>query len=113
MTIVILIVGISLLIFIHELGHFLAAKSYGLYVEEFGFGFPPRLLSWKYGETRYSLNLFPFGGFVKIYGERADMVLAEGGEAENIPAERSFAHQGVGRRAIIIGAGVVMNVILG
>jgi regulator of sigma E protease len=69
MVIVIVIIGISLLILIHEFGHFIVAKKMGLLVEEFGFGFPPRLFSWKRGETTYSLNWLPFGGFVKIYGE--------------------------------------------
>ena len=112
MTILILIIGISLLIFIHELGHFLAAKAFGLYVEEFGFGFPPQLVSKKIGETRYSINLLPFGGFVKIFGERSDVSLM-GSDAGAIPPERSFANQNAVRRAIVIGAGVVMNVLLG
>ncbi len=74
MTILIVVLGISLLILVHELGHFIAAKSFGLLVEEFGFGFPPRLFTKKIGETVYSFNLLPFGGYVKIYGEnRADM----------------------------------------
>lgn len=112
MTIVILVIGISLLIFIHELGHFLAAKAFGLYVEEFGFGFPPRIFSVKRGETRYSVNLLPFGGFVKIFGERSDISLT-GSEAGAVPPARSFAHQNALRRAVIVGAGVVMNVLLG
>lgn len=112
MTILILIIGISLLIFIHELGHFLAAKAFGLYVEEFGFGFPPRLFSVKRGETRYSINLLPFGGFVKIFGEQSDVSLL-GTEAGMVPKERSFAHQTASKRAVVIAAGVVMNIILG
>ena len=69
MIILLMIIGISVLILVHELGHFLAAKYFGLLVEEFGFGFPPRLFSKKIGETVYSFNLLPFGGYVKIYGE--------------------------------------------
>lgn len=106
MTILILIIGISLLILVHELGHFLAAKWFGLLVEEFGFGFPPRLWRRKVGETVYSINALPFGGFVKIYGEQA-------GAAEGELAARSFSRQSVSRRAIIIAAGVIMNVFMG
>ena len=69
MDILIIIIGISLLILVHEFGHFLAARKFGVLVEEFGFGFPPRLFSKKIGETIYSLNLLPFGGFVRLYGE--------------------------------------------
>ena len=70
MTFIIFIIILSVLVFIHELGHFLIAKKAGVYVEEFGFGYPPRLLSLgrKWG-TLFSLNWIPFGGFVKIFGE--------------------------------------------
>ena len=57
---------LSLLVFIHELGHFLTAKKFGIKVTEFGFGFPPRIWGITFGETRYSINLIPLGGFVKI-----------------------------------------------
>ncbi len=69
MIIVLVIVGLSLLILVHEFGHFLAAKISGVRVEEFGLGFPPRLFGKKIGETLYSINWLPLGGFVKIYGE--------------------------------------------
>ncbi len=59
----------SVLILIHELGHFWAAKKFGLWIEEFGFGLPPRIWGKKIGETFYSINALPFGGFVKIFGE--------------------------------------------
>lgn len=106
MVIAIVIVGISVLILIHELGHFLAAKAFGLYVEEFGFGFPPRLFSVKKGETTYSFNLLPFGGFVKIHGENKEAV-APGME------RRSFTYPAFWKKAAIILAGVTMNFILG
>ena len=67
--IIAVIIFLSLLILIHELGHFLAAKKFGLWIEEFGFGLPPRAWAKKIGETIYSLNWLPFGGFVKIFGE--------------------------------------------
>lgn len=87
---------------VHEWGHFITAKKAGLKVEEFGFGFPPRLWSVKKGETVYSLNGIPFGGFVRILGED--------GLATDDP--RSFAAKRAGVRAKIIVAGVVMNVLL-
>jgi len=68
-TLLIFIAVLGVLILAHELGHFIVAKICGMYVEEFGFGFPPRLFKIKIGETIYSINLFPIGGFVKIYGE--------------------------------------------
>lgn len=78
----------------------------GLLVEEFGFGFPPRLFSKKIGETTYSLNLLPFGGFVKIFGEDSSAAATAG-------QERSFAFQPAWKRALIIVAGVLMNFLLG
>ena len=60
--------GLVLLVLVHELGHFAAAKFFGMYVMEFGIGFPPRLFSRMRGETRYSVNLVPLGGFVKLHG---------------------------------------------
>jgi regulator of sigma E protease len=77
-----LIVGLIVLVFVHELGHFLAAKQAGIKVEEFGFGFPPRMKGWRRGETTYSINWLPFGGFVRIYGEnkhRLETEVAETG----------------------------------
>ena len=108
MTIFLLIIGISALILIHEFGHFAAAKFFGLLVEEFGLGFPPRLFSKKIGETLYSVNLLPFGGFVKIHGEKPELT-AETAVAKS----RSFAYLPVSKRAAIIVAGVVMNFLFG
>ena len=101
-TLFIFLIILAILIFAHELGHFLAAKKAGVRVDEFGFGFPPRLFSLKKGETVYSINLIPFGGFVKIYGEQ--------GEGKN--EQNSFISKSVGQRAIIITAGVAMNFLL-
>lgn len=98
-TIIIFIIILGLLILVHELGHFLAARRMGVRVDEFGFGFPPRVLSVKRGETRYSLNLIPFGGFVKIYGE----------QGEGVGEENSFVSKKIRQRAFIIAAGVLMN----
>ena len=69
MSILIFILILGILVLVHEFGHFIAAKKKGVLVEEFGFGFPPRIFGKKFGETIYSINLIPFGGFVKLFGE--------------------------------------------
>ena len=68
-TILVFLLILSVLVLIHEAGHFFVAKRLGIKIEEFGFGFPPRLIGFKRGETIYSINLLPIGGFVKLYGE--------------------------------------------
>ncbi len=98
-TIIIFILILGLLIFVHEFGHFIAAKRAGAKVEEFGLGLPPRIFGVKRGETIYSLNWLPIGGFCKILGE--------GGEKKNDP--RSMASKSIGQRAKIFAAGVSMN----
>lgn len=85
----------------------MAARWFGLLVEEFGIGFPPRLFFKKVKGTIYSFNAIPLGGFIRIYGENGDA----GGAIQH--PEKSFAYQSAGRRAIIIAAGVAMNFILG
>ena len=77
------IIGLSLLILGHEAGHFFAAKKLGMKVDEFGFGFPPRIFKKRYGETDYSFNWLPFGGFVRIAGE-SDPALS--GDSAVIPS---------------------------
>ncbi|MEK7063015.1 MAG: site-2 protease family protein, partial [Patescibacteria group bacterium] len=74
MSIIIFIIILSVLVFVHEMGHFLAAKKAGVRVDEFGFGFPPRAatLFEKWG-TKFTLNWIPFGGFVKIFGENSSL----------------------------------------
>lgn len=101
--IIAVIIFLSILILVHEFGHFWAAKKFGLLVEEFGIGLPPKIWSRKIGETVYSVNALPFGGFVKIFGENAD----QRGK------ERNFANLKIWRRSIIIFAGVLMNFLLG
>lgn len=100
-TILLFITILSILVFVHEFGHFVTAKRAGMKVEEFGFGFPPRLFGIKKGETIYSINWIPFGGFVKIFGEN--------GEDKYDP--RSFASKKAGARSIVIIAGVLMNIL--
>jgi regulator of sigma E protease len=69
MSIILFIIILAVLVFVHELGHFLIAKKTGVRVDEFAVGFPPKLFSFRRGETLYSLNAIPFGGYVKIFGE--------------------------------------------
>lgn len=99
-TIVAFLVILIVLIIAHELGHFITAKTSGVGVEEFGLGFPPRLLSIKRGETRYSLNAVFLGGFVKMAGE----------EDPKVP--RSLASKSIGTRVLVLSAGSLMNAIL-
>ena len=94
--IIIAILVFSLLIILHELGHFLLAKKFGVRVEEFGLGLPPRLFGKKIGETIFSLNMIPFGGFVRMHGEE-----------ENIKDSRSFTGKPIWQRILIIIAGCV------
>lgn len=102
-TLIIFAVVIGVLIFIHEFGHFFSARKLGIAVEEFGFGFPPRMFGIKRGTTTYSINWIPFGGFVKIKGE-------DGGDH----AEKSdFASRPFGQRALVLASGVLMNALLG
>ena len=91
---------LSVILFAHELGHFITAKASGIFVEEFGMGFPPRVFSFKWGETRFSLNAIPFGGFNKIAGE----------EDPSVP--RSLASKRIGTRLLVISAGSLMNFLL-
>ncbi len=100
-------IGLGLVIFIHELGHFAVAKWCDVHVETFSIGFGPALpgCKFKYGETTYMVALFPLGGYVKMVGEGA-----ESEEGDDDP--RSFKNKTVWQRMAIISAGVVMNVIL-
>lgn len=101
-TVIIFFIVLGILVLVHEAGHFYVAKKAGMRVDEFGFGFPPRIFGIKRGETVYSINWIPFGGFVKIYGEE--------GQGETDP--RSFASKAAGTRAKVIIAGVLMNLAL-
>lgn len=103
MTIIIFIIVLAVLILVHELGHFLVAKKAGVKVPEFGLGFPPKIFGIKKGETEYTLNWIPFGGFVKIIGENADEEIAK----EDMP--RSLASKPRHVQAAVIAAGVLFN----
>lgn len=103
LTLIVFLIVLSVLILVHELGHFLIAKRVGIKVEEFGFGYPPRLFSKRIGETIYSVNLLPFGGFVRLHGEE----LTEKTEAKN-----AFWAKSKKARAAVICAGVIANFLL-
>ena len=102
-SIIIFVLTLLVLVVIHEFGHFLMAKKFGIEIKEFGFGIPPRLWGKKIGETLYSINWLPFGGFVKLLGEEDS--------SEGSP-ERNFANKPVWQRIIVVVAGVTMNLII-
>lgn len=97
----------GLLVISHEFGHFITAKRAGIRVDEFAIGFPPRLLKFRRGETLYTINLLPLGGYVRMPGENGEMT----DEAGNYDP-RSFASKPAGTRAAVLLAGVTMNFIL-
>lgn len=109
MNIIIFLVILAILVLVHEFGHFMVAKKSGIRVDEFGLGFPPRIFGKKVGETVYSLNIVPFGGFVKIFGENAESLELEDGTKED--PSRSLAHKNRAIQAAVIGAGVSFNVL--
>jgi len=101
-TVLIFILILGVLVFSHELGHFLMAKRAGVKVLEFGFGFPPKIFGKKYHGTIYSINAIPLGGFVKIFGE----------EGEGQGKKDSFISRSAWQRFIILATGVLFNLIL-
>ncbi len=104
-SIVVAIVILGLLIFVHELGHFTVAKWCGVMVTRFSLGFGPRLLGWQRGETEYAICAVPLGGYVKMLGEDPE---------EDVPAydaARAFSEQPLARRAAIVVAGPLMNLV--
>ena len=110
-SILIFLAVLSILVLVHELGHFWVAKKNGIWVEEFGFGIPPRIFSRKVGETIYSLNLLPFGGFVRLHGELTDDPSASSGQV--FKKDRAFLTKSKLIKTSVIIAGVVMNFLLG
>lgn len=102
LTAILFIVILGVLVFVHEFGHFNSARRLGVTVEEFGFGFPPKLFSIKKKDTVYSINLIPFGGFVRLRGEQ--------GDAADDPT--SFTIQAAWKKLAILLSGVGMNILL-
>lgn len=104
-TIALILIGVllfELIIFIHEFGHFITAKKSGIKVNEFSLGMGPKIFSFGRGETKYSLRIFPIGGFCAMEGED-----------EESPEPRAFNNAKVWKRMIVVIAGAVMNIILG
>lgn len=107
-TIIVLVLILSVLVLAHEFGHFFVARKTGVRVEEFGWGLPPKLWGKKIGETEYSINWLPFGGFVKLTGEDFDEEASRSTEDD----PRSFVAKKPIQRIGILISGVVMNLIL-
>lgn len=104
LTIIVFAITLLILVISHELGHFLVAKKFGVKVLEFGFGLPPKLFSKRYGETKYSINALPIGGFVQLLGEDET-------DKELLKNPRSFSSKPTWQRILIVGAGVFINLI--
>ena len=109
-SVFLLILGFSLVIFVHELGHFLAAKWAGVRVEKFAIGFGKELFGFTRGETRYCFNVLPLGGYVKMLGQE-DFVVDKSGELKVKEDPNAFTNKSVGKRMVIISAGVIMNLL--
>lgn len=105
MPIIIFIIILLVLVIAHEFGHFIVAKKSGIRVDEFAFGFPPKIFSKKIGETTYAFNALPIGGYVKIYGEDPTQV-------KSFDANRSFPHKKKIIQSAVILAGIFANLIV-
>ena len=104
MSILITIIGFGIMVFLHELGHFLTAKRFGVLVHEFAIGMGPKIFSFGKGETKYSLRLLPLGGYVKLEGEN---------DVEENTNPRSFSNLPPFKRIIVLVSGALMNILLG
>ncbi|MGA1465070.1 MAG: RIP metalloprotease RseP [Balneolaceae bacterium] len=109
-TILLFICALFLLVTVHELGHYLAAKLFGMRVDRFSIGFPPNLFSYRKGETEYVIGATPLGGYVKIAGMIDETMDTEFMSQE--PAEDEFRSKPVWQRMIVMLAGVIFNVLL-
>lgn len=107
MGIILFFLVLFVLILVHEWGHFIVAKKTGMRVDEFGIGFPPKLFGIKKGETEYTFNALPIGGFVKIWGENYDEAAPE----NNADNARAFSSRPKWAQALVLVAGVTMNVL--
>ncbi len=103
-TTILFFIVLSVLVFVHELGHFLAAKMFKIRVDEFALGFPPKVFSFKKGETTYAFNLLPLGGYVKIHGENPENSL-------DASDKRSFQNVAWWKQVVVLAAGVTFNIV--
>jgi regulator of sigma E protease len=106
-----LLLSISILVAVHEMGHLLAAKYFGMRVEQFSIGFPPKIFSFKKGETEYALSAIPLGGYVKISGMIDESMDTEAMKQEPKPWE--FRSKPAWQRLIVMLGGIIVNVIVG
>lgn len=113
MTILIFFLTLAILILAHEFGHFFTAKKMGVRVEEFGIGLPPRLFGIKKGETLYSINLLPLGGFVKLFGEEYDELAKARSHSAISNKNSAFVNKKPWQKTLIILGGVIGNFLLG
>ncbi len=102
--------ALGILVFVHELGHFLSARLFGMRVDAFSLGFPPNVLRRRVGQTEYRIGAIPLGGYVKIAGMVDESLDVEGLESEPEPDE--FRAKPVWQRIVVISAGVIFNIIL-
>jgi regulator of sigma E protease len=109
MSILIFLVVLFVLVLVHEWGHFIVAKKTGMRVDEFGIGFPPKAFGVKKGETEYTLNWLPIGGFVRIFGENYEEVATADVSAADVT--RAFAARPKWAQALVLVAGVAMNIL--
>jgi regulator of sigma E protease len=103
-TLILFLLVLSILVFVHELGHFLFAKLFKVRVDEFALGFPPKVFSFKRGETTYALNALPLGGYVKIHGENPE-------DADDKKDQRNFQNISWWKQVLILSAGVIFNIL--
>ena len=103
LSLVVFVLVLGILVFVHELGHFIVAKWSGMRVDEFSLGYPPRIFKKEVGETLYAIGAIPLGGYVRIHGENPE-------SRDNDPD--SFQAKPVGKRILVIIAGVIMNLLL-
>lgn len=105
MSILVFFLVLFVLVLVHEWGHFIVAKKSGMRVDEFGIGFPPKLFGWRKGETEYTFNMLPIGGFVRIFGEDPDQ------HETSETLEGSFSSKSRLAQAAVLVAGIAMNIL--
>lgn len=112
MSIILFLAVLFVLVLVHEWGHYITAKKTGMRVDEFAIGFPPKLFGIKRGETAFNFNLFPIGGYVKIFGENAEEAAEMGAEPRD-PKDvgRAFGERPKWAQAVVLLAGITMNIL--